>query len=251
MCIVSIGVHCGNVGYSCPVKPEAKRGLADAPIASWLLAMLIGTVFLLPHLVRIAELGSFAAYTPFTAHSPSPMVWDETFLYGAEANYSLTRGGAPAYADTWEHRRDVYPYSILPMDIEALLANLPGGLKTAHLVISFLFPALTSLLLMWFFVRMGASRLLAGVLALALLVAAFSLRTVLMGDQAFLLHGHGARVFDSLQGARTPNPAMSFAQLLAAVLMLLEALRSKPGQNGWRGSAAAGVVGGLLFYSYV
>jgi hypothetical protein len=68
-----------------------KRKSAKSTIVMGLLGLIFGSLFLLPHWVRIAEIGSYQAYSPFTSHSYSSVVWDESFLYAAQANYSLTR----------------------------------------------------------------------------------------------------------------------------------------------------------------
>lgn len=210
-----------------------------------MIAVTIGALFALPHGVRIAEVG-YAAYSPFTAHSPSSMTYDETFLYGAEANYMLTRGAA-SYDDTWEHRAGVYPYSIVPTVLEAGLAAASGSLKLAHILASFVFPCVSALLLMALFRRAGADYALAGLLALAVLVLAFSPLTLTLDVRAALHHARGARVMDTLQAARDPNPSMTFPQFAGSLLLLVIAVE----RRGWRWAAAAGVLGGLLFFSYV
>ena len=215
-------------------------------------SLLIGALFLLPSLVQIAKIGSYAEFSTFSARSPTPVVWDETFLYGAEANYMLTRSGAPAYDDTWEHRKAVYPYSILPIAVEALTAKYVGGLKTAIVLLKFLFPALNALLFLMIYTRCGADTPLAALLSLLTLVLSFSPRTLLLGDRAFLLHGHGARVVDLLQSARTPNPNLTLPLLLVAVICLARANQSNESQkNSLIWAATAGLVGSLLFYSYI
>jgi hypothetical protein len=233
------------------VQGSARAGRRFVRWAQLALAATIGLLFALPHLVRIETLGSYAAYSPFSARSPSAMVWDETFLYGAEANYTLTRAGAPAYDDTWEHRAAVYPYSLIPIEVETGLARVMGSLKAAHLLISFLFPALTALLLMAMFMRLGSGVWLGGLLALLVLVLGFSARTLVLGDQSFLLHASGARALDTLQGVRTPNPGMTFVQYLAALWCAAEALRLRADRRRsltW--AVAGGLGGGLLFLSY-
>jgi hypothetical protein len=248
------GSAVGDERKTGPSQPLLKAGALNAGglnIGAWLLALCFGLIFLLPHLVRIHELGSYAAYSPFTARSPSSMAWDETFLYGAEANYTLTRG-QPAYDDSWEHRHDVYPYSILPTSIEAALAKIAGSMKSAHLLMSFVFPAVAALLLMAMFRQTGANTLLAALLALVVLIAGFSPRTLLLGDRAFVLHAHGARAVDALEAARTPNPNVSFPQLLFALLCLTQTMRRRTADRSsllW--AIAAGIAGGLLYFSYV
>jgi len=229
----------------------ADRRQAKRSGGPWWIALCVGALFLLPHLVRIAAIGSYAAYSPFTARGGSSMAWDETFLYGAEANYTLTRGGAPAYDDSWEHRDAVYPYSILPGYLEAGTAELAGGMKNAHLLFSFVFPALAAVLLMAIFRQLGADVWLAALLALSVLVGGFSPRTLWLDDLAFVLHGHGARAVDALEAARTPNPSISFPQLLLALFCLTKAMRRGAGTRAVAWAIGAGVAGGLLYFSYV
>ena len=210
------------------------------------LALLVGLVFLLPHLVRIAAIGSYRDYTPFAAQSSSPMEWDETFLYGPEANYMLERNALANDTDTWEHRSEPFPYSVLPIGVEAAIAHVAGGLGNAQMICDFVFPAITAWLLMGMFVRAGANLPLAAALALAVLAVGFSARTVVGGDVALLRHGLHGGVVDTMQGARTPNPNMTFPLYLGAVLCLCAALRDR--RVAWM--VAAGALGGLLFYSY-
>jgi hypothetical protein len=96
------------------------------------------------------------------------------------------------------------------------------------------------------FVRAGANLPLAAALALGVLAVGFSARTVAQGDIDLLRHGLHGRAVDTMQGARTPNPNMSFPLYVGAILCLAEAVRR------WsRGlMIAAGALGGLLFYSY-
>jgi hypothetical protein len=219
---------------------------------AWVLAAFLGLVFVLPHLVRIASLGSYAEYTPFTAHSHSAMVFDETFLYAAEANHMLTRGGAMAYDDTWEHRDAVYPYSVVPTAVEATLAAVVRSLKLAHMMLAFVCTALSGFLLMALFRKVGAEVWLAALLAMAVLVGAFSPMTLKLDVLAFLHHAQGARVADSLQAARMPNPAMTFLQFAAALLLLANCVRGdeRP-SHVLKWAAGAGLLGGLLFFSYI
>ena len=234
------------------MEPETEPRRWGERRLAWVLAALIGLVFGLPHVVRMAELGSYAAYTPFTAHSPSAMVFDETFLYAAEANHMLTRGGAMAYDDTWEHRYAVYPYSVVPTTVEAGLAALLCSLKLAHMLLAFVCTMLSGLLLMALFRKVGAGLWLSALLATAVLVGAFSPMTLRLDVLAFLHHAQGARVVDSLQASRMPNPAMTFLQFAAALLLLANAVHGdeRP-SNVLKWTAGAGLLGGLLFFSYI
>jgi hypothetical protein len=253
----------GELGVEPGESPMERRkeSAHRVSLTPWLLALLFGFLFLLPHLVRVVEIGSYSAYSPFTALRGSPMEWDQTFLYGPEANYSLTRGGAPAYSDTWEQRNAVYPYSILPGEFEALVAKAVGSLKNAFIVLAFVFPALTFLLLFTALKRCGATTSFAALLSAVVLLCAFSPRTLWLGDHAFLLHWAGQRAIDGLEQARTPNPNLTFPLFFGAIVCLAEAIRrqwakaqdiARPGRVSpacW--AALAGIAGGLLFYSYV
>ncbi|HEX9199864.1 MAG TPA: hypothetical protein VF865_09920 [Acidobacteriaceae bacterium] len=215
------------------------------------LALLVGLVFLLPHLVRMTAIASYRDYTPFAAQSLSPMEWDETFLYGPEANYMLERHSLASDTDTWEHRNQPFPYSVLPIAVEAVIAEFAHGLGNAQMICYFVFPAIAAWLLMGIFVRAGANVPLAAALALTVLAVGFSPRTVLAGDAALLRHGLRGGVVDTMQGARTPNPNMTFPLYLGAIVCLSAAIRGRTlGDRRVAPMVAAGALGGLLFYSY-
>jgi hypothetical protein len=112
---------------------------------------------------------------------------------------------------------------------------------------SFLFTCQIALLLMAIFVRAGADRVLAGFFALVVLVVAFSPLTLMIDVRAFVHHAQGARVVDALQAARNPNPGMTFLQFAGCLLLLATALQ----RRSWMWAGGAGVLGGLLFFSYV
>jgi hypothetical protein len=127
-------------------------------------ALLIGLVFLVPHLVRIAILGSFREYTPYSVTSVSNVVTDESFLYGAQANTMLQQHRRADDTDSWEHRDSFFPYSVLPLAAEAVVAEgmAPGhpreGLKRAQILFHFVFPCLMGWLLMAFLHLAGPDR---------------------------------------------------------------------------------------------
>jgi hypothetical protein len=95
-------------------------------------------------------------------------------------------------------------------------------------------------------VRAGANLPLSAALALAVLAVGFSARTVAKGDVDLLRHGWHGQAVDTMQGARTPNPNMTFPLYLGAVLCMSEGIRRRSRLQ----LVAAGGLGGLLFYSY-
>jgi hypothetical protein len=210
------------------------------------LALLIGFLFLLPHLVRMLDIGSISDYTPFAAQSPSPMTWDETFLYGPEANYMLQRHALAGDTDTWEHRNEPFPYSVLPITVEAGLAAVVGSLGAAQIICAFVFPAITAWLLMGIFRQIGVSAPISAALALLVLAVGFSTRTVPNNILDLLRHGLHGGATDTMQAARNPNPNMSFPLFLGAIVCLSSAIR----RNSAARLLVAGVLGGLLFYTY-
>jgi len=174
------------------------------------------------------------------------MVWDETFLYAAQANYSLQQHRLANDTDSYEHRDEPLPYSVLPAELEVGLAKLLGGLGRAQIFCHFLFPAITAWVLIGLFAQAGASLGLAALLALLVLVLGFSSRTILHGDLAFFEHGLRGGFWDTLQAARNPNPNMSFPLFLAAALTTASAMKRRSAKLFLLGGAA----GGLLFYAY-
>jgi hypothetical protein len=229
-----------------PRPPVQSMSTAKASISRGIVALLFGLLFVSPHLVRVIKLGSFRDYTPFSAISPSPMVWDETFLYAAQANYSLQQHRLANDTDSYEHRNEPFPYSVLPAEFEVGLAKLLGGLGRAQILCHFLFPAITAWVLIGLFAQAGASLGLAALLALLVLVLGFSSRTLIHGDIAFFEHGLRGRFWDTLQAARNPNPNISFPLFLATALTAASALRRRSAKL----FLLSGAIGGLLFYAY-
>lgn len=211
------------------------------------LSVLIGILFLLPHLVRMEVLNSVRDYSPFSARSSSPTTLDETFLYAAQANYSYRHHRLAYDTDAFEHRNQPMPYSVLPIEFEALLAQLFRSLNAAQIVCCFLFPALTAWLLIMLFLELDASLWWAALLALVTLVASFSLRTLQIGIEDLLLHGLHSGFIETLQASRNPNPNMTFPLFLGALLAQFAALH----RQSFKYAALAGILGGLLFYSYI
>ncbi len=216
------------------------------------LALLIGFLFLLPHIAGIATAGSFRAYTPFSVITPSNVISDESFLYGAQTNTMLQQHRRADDTDSWEGRNTWFPYSFLPESVEAVTAAVlaPGhprtGLKLAQILFHFAFPAIMAALLMALFDLPEIPTSLAALLALTVMVASFSARTLTGSVLAVLSHSGGAAFANPLQASRNPNPNVSFVIVLVAIWLAVRACRSLSN----RSFAIAGVVGGLLFYCY-
>ena len=211
------------------------------------LACFVGVLFVLPHAVRIWRLQSFRDYSPFSARTASMTVWDETFMYAAQVNYSYRHHRLAYDTDSYEHRDEPVPYSVLPVEVEVLFAEIFQSVGAAQIFCHFLFPAITAGLLMSLFMRLQASPWLAGFLALLVLIVGFSLLTFYQGEATLLRFGFHSEFVDTLQASRNPHPNMSFPLFLAALMVLCAALRLR----STRYALAAGVLGGLLFYTYI
>lgn len=83
----------------------------EIKINKCLFSLLVGLLFLLPHIVRIFYIGSFHDYTPFAAQTPSPTVWDETFMYASQVNFTLQQYGLANDTDAFEHRNEPWRYN--------------------------------------------------------------------------------------------------------------------------------------------
>ncbi len=211
------------------------------------LACLVGVLFVLPHAVRIWRLQSFRDYSPFSARTASMTVWDETFMYAAQVNYSYRHHRLAYDTDSYEHRDEPVPYSVLPVELEVLFAEIFHSVGVAQIFCHFLFPAITAWLLMSLFMRLQTSPWLAAFLALFVLIIGFSLLTIYQGETTLLHFGLHSGFVETLQASRNPHPNMSFPLFLGALMMLCAALRLGSG----RYALAAGVLGGLLFYTYI
>ncbi|MFZ0661351.1 MAG: hypothetical protein WAM66_01550 [Acidobacteriaceae bacterium] len=192
-------------------------------------------------------LHSIRDYSPFSARSNSPTTSDETGFYAAEVNYTYRQHRLANDTDAFEHRNQPMPYSLLPTEAEVVFARLFHSVGAAQILCYFLFPAITAWLLIGVFLQLDASLPLAALLALLTLVASFSLRTLDNGARDLLAHGLHSGFIETLPASRNPNPNMTFPLFLGALLALIAALRRR--SNGF--ALLAGVLGGLLFYSYV
>lgn len=206
-------------------------------------SLLVGLLFLLPHIVRIATIGSFRDYSPFAAQSHSTTVTDETFMYAAQSGYMLAQHRLANDTDAFEHRDQPFPYSVLPAVIEIGLAKLTGSLDTAQIVSHFVFPAITTWILITLFAGVGAYIPLAALLSLSVLIIGFSPRTILTGNLSFL---HHSRFIETLQAARSPHPNISFPHYLLAAMLAIAAVRRRSA----RLAITSGLLGGLLFFNY-
>lgn len=226
-----------------PTDPGAKK----RNLLHLLLAILIGGLFFLPQPVRVASLHSVRDYSPFSARSSSPTTLDETFLYGPEVNYTYRHHWPADDTDAFEHRNQPVPYSLLPTEVEAVLAHLFRSVIGAQILCYFLFPAITAWLLMDVFQDLEASLPLAALLTLFTLVASFSLRTLEIGTSNLLRHGLHSAFIETLQASRNPNPNMTFPLFLGALFAQIRALLRRSIYY----AVFAGILGGLLFYSYI
>jgi hypothetical protein len=206
----------------------------------------IATLFVIPHAVRIARIGSFHDYTPYTASSPSATVADETFMYVSEVNFMLQRSQLAYDTDAYEHRNEPFTYSVLPAVLEAGIAEFVGDLRIAQIVCHFFFPAVTAWLLITLFCSLESSISLAALLSLAVLVFGFSLRTVFDGNVSFILYGFKSDFIETLQAARNPHPNISFLHFVGAAMCTIRAIKRRSVEY----AIVAGLLGGLLFYSY-
>jgi hypothetical protein len=212
----------------------------------------IGALFLLPHLIRMGVLGSIHEYTPFSVTTPNNVVWDESYMYVPQANVTLQQHRWAGDTDSWEHQGSPFPYSLLPAGLEAALAKIFAlghpreGLKWAQILLHFIFPMLTAWMLMLILERAQETTSFSATLALIVMVGAFSAGTVMQGIMSIFQDGRSAHFYATLQASRNPNPNISFAIFLLAMLLLLRGLRIRSIQ--WL--MLAGLVGSALFYSY-
>lgn len=223
------------------------RTLKTRSLPHLLFALLIGTLFLLPHLIRMEALHSISSYSPFSARSSSPTTIDETYLYAAEVNFTYRHHRLAYDTDAFEHRGQPMPYSVLPIEVEVAFANTFRSVAATQIFCCFLFPAITAWLLIVLFLRFDASIPLAALLALVTLIASFSLRTLQIGISDLLLHGLHSGFIETLQASRNPNPNMTFPLFLGALIVLVAAVQHRSTSY----AVIAGILGGLLFYSYI
>jgi hypothetical protein len=227
-----------------PSKSHIRVTASSLVLAATLVATSL--IFGLPHLMIPRLLGSDQTYTPFAVSGISSVTYDETATYAAAANYTALRLAPPYDTDLWETRNVVVPTTTAPYFALAALNVLTGGLDNAFIVCDFVLPPTAVLLLYLLLLDIAGSRSIALAGSLATILISFGPRNFL-GVPLLLLSQHGSSIVQPLEFSRLLHPELSFTLLAAALLLLWRTVR-------WGGRVQAvlgGIVGGLLFYTYV
>jgi hypothetical protein len=203
-------------------------------------------IFGLPHLLIPYMLGPDRAYTPFAISGVSSVTYDKTATYAAMANYTALRFKPPYDTDVWETRDVPVPVTTAPFFVLAMLNAFAGGLDNVFRLCDFVLPPLAAFMLYLLLLEVTGSRRISLVGSFATILISFGPRNFL-GVPLLLLSGQASSIVQPLEYSRLLHPELSFTLLATALLFLWRTL-----QRGRRREALlAGVVGGLLFYTYV
>jgi hypothetical protein len=199
--------------------------------------MIIGILFALADVVNYSQLGK--RFTPFSVAYPvSALTYDETQLYVPGARHFFENNSLNTEVDIFELRDVVGLYPIAHSIIIGSIAKVFGSLEASWVISHALFPASVWLLLFFCARMLQFSIMSAFFLATATCLIPF-------GPRDFFLLGRDAFI-QPLELSRIPDPGLSFAVLLMAIIGLSQAVAS----SAIAIEVGAGILVGLNFYTY-
>jgi len=207
--------------------------------------LLTSVIFGWPHLMIPQLLGPGRAYTPLAVSGVSALTYDETSSYAAYINYTALRNAPPYDTDIFENQGIPMPTFSLPYFVLARLESLLGGVDRVFVVCDFVLPPLALLLLYLLIRDVTGNHRIALVGSLMTLLVSFGPRNFLSVPM-LLLSGQGSSIVQPLEYSRLVHPQLSFTLFVGALLPLWRTLRA----GGHADAVVAGVLGGLLFYTY-
>jgi len=217
------------------MKRISRPTLVAVPLVGFVIVALL---FALADIVNYAQLGM--RFTPFSVAYPvSALTYDETELYVPGARRFFVKNSVGTEVDVFELRDTVGVYAGVAHSIVlGSMAKLVGSLEVAWIIGHALFPASIWLLLFC------CARMLQLPLASAFLLATATC-LIPFGPRNFFLLGQDAFI-QPLELSRLPQPGLSFAFLLLAIMGVSRAVAVRTIVAG----IAAGVLVGVNFYSY-
>lgn len=215
---------------------DALRRLSDSPflISQLLLAF---ALFGMHHGLGLWR--TQGAYSPFSAGPTiSAQVFDETHLYAPGATRFWKQSALPSEVDVYELKDRLNGYPIAHSVLIGGLAKIFGSIEVGWMVAQAGF-AVFVWFLFWYILRQfGAGSFYSAAGAWIGCLFAFSPRhSLLQGTDVF---------YQPIELTRLPHPALSFALLLCAVLLV--------SRVKWEGSRRAALITGVacggIFYTY-
>jgi hypothetical protein len=227
-----------------PLEAPAMTTRAWAAVLATLVAVVI--IFGLPHALIPWLLGPQQTYTPFAVSGVSALTFDKSAMYAAQLNYMVVHHAWPYDTDIYEDRDATSPMATAPYVPLAAGAVILGGVDRAIVAADLILPALACLILFALLLELTGSWRISLVGALVTILVPFGPRN-LMDVPLALLQGRADSIIQPLEYSRLLHPELSFTLLAAALLFLWRALRYGRKTD----AVAAGLLGGLLFYTYV
>lgn len=213
-------------------------------------AVVVGLVCGLPHVLIPLRLPAGAAYTPLVISDVTFVTIDETSAYAARVREVMDGRWHVTDPLAWEPKAVPAFYEPPEQVVLGLLARALGSVDRLFVLADFAFPPLVFLLIARFLLALGASTSLACLGALALLSggvqnsARFLIdasRVAAGGDPALL-----ARLVRPLEFTRTWMPEVTFLLLITGLIALWFALE----RRSWAWAAVCGACLGILIPSY-
>ena len=209
-----------------------------------ILAVSIGLIFILPHVLAPLYLPAGVKYSPFAINGVSALVYDESYIYAAQTNYTRTHW-QPAYdTDVFEYSGTPSSFPYLPYYLFGGLARLTGTSLT-FILADFILPPVGFLLVYLILRQSEAGPRTAAIGSLGVILITFGPRNFLRVIPELLSTGW-TTANQPLEYSRLLHPQFSFTLFALSVALLWRLVR-KPSVGR---AFAAGLAGGCLVYVY-
>lgn len=212
----------------------------------FLISLLIGTIFVLPHiLIPIFQEGNIV-YKPLVVNGVNTQTVDETFY---ASNIREVYDGHIIVRDSqlFEHKNDITITPIFPYIILGYMTYLTGSVENTYIISDFIFPLLTFLLVYFLMFRLTKDRYISALCGCAMLLRGFIFREI----KAYIFNLpqlHIQKILGPLgYQSRLPFTQFTFIILISAIVLLYLFLKGRKTIYG----VLCGLFMGLLFYTYL
>jgi hypothetical protein len=223
-----------------PARSHDRMPIWALPI----LTVLVGSIFVLPHALAPLYLHAGERYSPFAINGVSALVYDESYIYAAQTNYTRIHW-QPAYdTDVFEYRGVPSSFPYLPFYLFGGLARFIGT-GPSFIVADLIFPP-AAFLLVYLILRWSAvGPRTAAVGSLGTILISFGPRNFLRVIPELFSTGW-TTANQPLEYSRLLHPQFSFTLFALSVALLWRLVR-KPSLGR---ASAAGLAGASLLYVY-
>ncbi|MCL4415285.1 MAG: hypothetical protein M1365_01080 [Actinobacteria bacterium] len=223
---------------------------------------LVGFIFLWPHLFIPLLQNKEDKYSPIAIENVSTMTFDETHTYAARIRRVFEGELIVRDPLIYEYRHGPNQSTTFPPLILGMIAKILGSVEAVFILSDFLFPFISSLILLTFLKKLGLKIYFSTLTTASILSYSFRtddwnnfiinfLKTISNFDTIHL-QSYLNSVTRQLEYGRLDSPEFTFILLLGAIyfLYLLFTSRKKNLKSNLKNILLSGMFFGLLFYSY-